>query len=273
MLKLLACLFMLIDHIGYYWQPWLPDGLASSMRIVGRLAFPVFAFGIAHGYLRTRNPLIYFIRMSVFAIITEFLLRTTYAWAGLLWSGSNVLVTFALAIVMISGWRLASRSSLDVIGGLRPLPSGNHARDDNPHFHVRLSPGGIEMDRRIALPLGILFILLPMLLAIWLRPDYGLYGLVTVLVFYIVREQTAPERLYRRSLQAFIVVNAVFLPYRIFIEQVPVDWAILQTFSIAAVLICEQIQDSRPPRRWTKYLFYLFYPLHIILLIVIRQSS
>ncbi len=179
MLKLLACLFMLIDHIGYYWQPWLPDGLASSMRIVGRLAFPVFAFGIAHGYLRTRNPLIYFIRMSVFAIITEFLLRTTYAWAGLLWSGSNVLVTFALAIVMISGWRLASRSSLDVIGGLRPLPSGNHARDDNPHFHVRLSPGGIEMDRRIALPLGILFILLPMLLAIWLRPDYGLYGLVT----------------------------------------------------------------------------------------------
>lgn len=271
MLKLLACLFMLIDHIGYYWQPWLPDGLAAAMRIIGRLAFPIFAFGVAHGYLRTRNPLIYFIRMSVFAVITEALLRFTYVRAGLLWSGSNVLVTFALAIVMISGWRLATRASLDLIGGLRPITTGSDPSSPDPRYHVRLSPGGIELNRRIALPLGILFILLPMLLALWLRPDYGLYGLVTVLIFFIVRERAEPERLYQRSLQAFIIVNTIFLPYRIFVEQVPADWAILQTFSIAAILICEQVRDNRPPARWTKYLFYLFYPLHIIILIIMRQ--
>ena len=56
-LKLLAMLAMLIDHIAWVSFPLAtnmnilsPNWLANSMHIIGRLAFPVFAFCIAEGY-------------------------------------------------------------------------------------------------------------------------------------------------------------------------------------------------------------------------------
>lgn len=50
-IKLLAAAAMLLDHIGAQLLPgvlWL--------RIVGRLAFPVFSFCIWEGSRRTRHP-------------------------------------------------------------------------------------------------------------------------------------------------------------------------------------------------------------------------
>ena len=49
-LKILACFFMLVDHIGYCLFPNV-----SLLRTVGRLAFPIFAFQIALGYKKTRS--------------------------------------------------------------------------------------------------------------------------------------------------------------------------------------------------------------------------
>ena len=49
-LKLLACGFMLIDHVGVR---LFPDVLI--LRIIGRLAFPIFAFFIAEGCRYTRK--------------------------------------------------------------------------------------------------------------------------------------------------------------------------------------------------------------------------
>lgn len=50
MLRLLAMLTMLIDHIGVI---FFPDDII--LRIVGRLAFPLFAWGIARGYRYTSS--------------------------------------------------------------------------------------------------------------------------------------------------------------------------------------------------------------------------
>ena len=49
-LKLIAIISMLIDHIGAILFP-----SSEVLRIIGRLAFPIFAFIIVEGYFHTKN--------------------------------------------------------------------------------------------------------------------------------------------------------------------------------------------------------------------------
>ena len=49
-LKIIAAAAMLIDHIGAYLLPQV-----RILRIIGRIAFPIFAFMIAEGCRYTKN--------------------------------------------------------------------------------------------------------------------------------------------------------------------------------------------------------------------------
>ena len=65
-LKLIACITMLIDHVGYIFFPklWI-------LRTIGRLAFPIFAWQISVGYTKSSNKVNYFKRLLLFALITQ----------------------------------------------------------------------------------------------------------------------------------------------------------------------------------------------------------
>jgi len=66
LLRLIACVCMAIDHFGkmcFPDQPW--------MRLVGRLAFPLFAYGIAVGAVYTRDPMAYLKRIILLALISQ----------------------------------------------------------------------------------------------------------------------------------------------------------------------------------------------------------
>lgn len=270
MLKLLACLFMLLDHIGYYFHDALPGPLVLVLRGLGRLAFPIFAWSVARGFSRTHNPLVYFVRIAVFAVLTEAAFRFMHARAGLTVSSTNVLVTFALAIVLLSGYRLACHASKDMIASLRPISPTAHPLSPENRFDVRINIGGIELDRRLGLALGLLMMFLAMVAAIFLKPDYGIYGLLTVLLFYAVHDHY-PEKLWeRRAVQGFVILNILFMIIRIATRETSVDWAILQCLSIAALPFCYALDRNRKPKRLTKYAFYLFYPAHIVILLAIR---
>ena len=66
-LKLIACLAMLVDHVGAILLPqymWL--------RIIGRISFPIYCFMLAEGVHYTKNPTKYALRLLICAIISEF---------------------------------------------------------------------------------------------------------------------------------------------------------------------------------------------------------
>lgn len=55
-LKLIAAFTMLLDHAGALLFPEV-----MILRVIGRLAYPLFAFMIAEGCRHTRNKLRYFL--------------------------------------------------------------------------------------------------------------------------------------------------------------------------------------------------------------------
>lgn len=83
-LKLIACAAMLIDHIGAYLlrgHAWATTPLVSILghnyswfslcRIIGRIAFPIFAFMIVEGFKHTRSRTRYGLTLLAFAVLTE----------------------------------------------------------------------------------------------------------------------------------------------------------------------------------------------------------
>lgn len=66
LLKIIAIITMFIDHVGY-----VIFGKFSFFNYIGRLSFPIFAFQICQGYTHTKNLKKYFLRLFLFAIISQ----------------------------------------------------------------------------------------------------------------------------------------------------------------------------------------------------------
>ena len=90
-LKIIAMISMLIDHVGYYLFPSL-----LALRAIGRLAFPIFAYMIAEGCTHTRNRWRYFLTVAGIGIVCQ---TTAFLVAGSL--HLEILCTFALAIATV----------------------------------------------------------------------------------------------------------------------------------------------------------------------------
>ena len=65
-LKLIGAVFMLIDHIGLVFFPDM-----EILRILGRLAYPIFAFKISEGCRHTHNKTRYILNLIVVAIVCQ----------------------------------------------------------------------------------------------------------------------------------------------------------------------------------------------------------
>ena len=90
-LKIIAMVAMLLDHVGKVLLPQY-----QILQIIGRLAFPIFAFMIAEGCYYTRNKIRYF--------LSVFLLGAGCQAVYIIWEKSfymNILLTFSLSIIFI----------------------------------------------------------------------------------------------------------------------------------------------------------------------------
>lgn len=66
MLMIIACLTMLIDHIGLLFFPDQP-----IFRVVGRLALPIYAFLLVNGYSHTQSITRYCRRIIIIAVFSQ----------------------------------------------------------------------------------------------------------------------------------------------------------------------------------------------------------
>ena len=92
-LKLIACLAMLIDHIGYVLIP------NDALRIIGRMAFPLYCFLLCQGIQHTKSPVRYVLRFFIILVISEIPFDILF-YNGLTWKMQNVMFTLLLGLLM-----------------------------------------------------------------------------------------------------------------------------------------------------------------------------
>ena len=130
-LKLIAIFTMLIDHTGatilektlmargmssmysgdaqammqFYADNGLLFGIYTTMRLIGRIAFPIFCFLLVEGFLHTRNVKKYAVRLALFAAISEIPFDLALFNKTLEFSHQNVFFTLLIGLLTLIGFK------------------------------------------------------------------------------------------------------------------------------------------------------------------------
>lgn len=143
-LKIIAIIAMLINHFtqsvvsiytlnystitGLEWndQIELFSNIICTIDLIGKIAFPIFAFLIVEGYQHTRSKKKYALKMLFFAFISELPFDLAFFWTHSLldntwpfyWGYQNVFFTLFLSIVALYGIEQCMQRFNPIIGTL-----------------------------------------------------------------------------------------------------------------------------------------------------------
>lgn len=124
-LKVIALLSMFCDHgakfflryFDFTWTPFFTMGghkvhlFFVLSNVIGRIAFPLFAFLLVEGYLHTRNVKRYALNLLLFAILSTLPYNVLRNGGALHFDSLNVLFTLQLGLLAITaidrlkGWK------------------------------------------------------------------------------------------------------------------------------------------------------------------------
>lgn len=228
-LKLLAMALMLCDHL---WATVVPGSM--WLTNLGRMAFPIFAFQIAEGWVHTGDRRRYLRRMFLWALASEIPFNLMYGGGILYPFHQNVLFTFCLALLLLG---LIDRAG-------------------------RRGRWAFWLAAALALVLGYYLGMLAMV-------DYFGYGVVTVLLFYLVRDLPLRPlwQLAGLALINLYLMKGMTFPVTLLGHPVELPQQALALLALVPIWLYngERGPDSRGLRRAC----YAFYPAHMLVLAVL----
>lgn len=231
-LKLIACVTMLADHIGAVFFPEL-----LWIRIIGRIAFPIYCFLLAEGVRRTRDPRKYLLRLLVGIFLAE--LPFDYLFFGsFTMAHQSVMVTLTLGAFMLLCMEQLRPAALKI---LLPVP----------------------------------FILI----AEYCQCDYGGYGILLIAIFGLTKNwfaQLLAVLILSLWKDGSYIVDAMQYfpgwPAAVAVKHIVSISPPIQSLCVTA-MVPIGLYDHRKLTRsqWVQTGFYLFYPVHLTVLLVIAN--
>lgn len=277
-LKIIATLSMVIDHIGYAIstnQLVLPGHVCFKLRAVGRIAFPVYAFLLTNGFRKSSDRVRYLSRLLLFAVISQipFSLMTggNFRWeaappAVSLEFAVSPLLAAALIICACAAWFFFVRRDLTALYPALMLAMASVRLEV-----YSLTLLGSELNVFYTLSFGLLamclieklrdcrfkdarclcaLLLTALVMLVYIgRCDYNWRGLLLIVVLYAAQSN--------RYVQAALMAIWGYIMYK------DASTLMLCCSFIAPLLIL--LYNGRRGRSF-KLGFYLVYPVHILLI-------
>lgn len=227
-LKIIACVTMFIDHIGGIvflsgigYETIFSDPKLATIyvytRMIGRIAYPIFAFLLVEGFIHTKNFKKYIMRMLVFALISIIPYNLAFGrrlfnleyWNRFIFG--NVMWTFLLGLILMYVLKLVE-----------------------------------EKEYKNILKVGLYIIITAVFMAgaFIIKCDRRHWGILVIALFYLFRDSRLKQAL------------TSIISFR--------DQAIYAHLSLIPILLYNGKRG-----RDIRYFFYIFYPLHLIVLYVI----
>ena len=230
-LHIIAMTLMLMDHL---WATLLPA--REWLTCAGRVAFPIFAFMAVEGYFHTRNFKKYMLRMLLFAVLSEIPFDLMYGGTWFYPVHQNVLWTFLLGLLgvwLMEQVRKKGKTWMYLLVCVLVVPAG--------------------------LVLGTLCMV-----------DYYGVGVLTVFVFYFLHGRK--WWCFLGQLAALYWLNVELLgglmyPVQLFGMEFELCQQGLALLALIPIWLYHGRQGyhSKP----FQYLCYAFYPVHMLLLVVV----
>ena len=133
-LKTIAVIAMVIDHIGFYFSSTIPVTIYTICRYIGRIAMPIFVYLLVQGFFNTKNFKKYMLRMGILAVITQVLITILmivnmklvpeYVSAKQVYLNGNILFSFVISLgvmkllhedILVKKWAYTKNISLKII--------------------------------------------------------------------------------------------------------------------------------------------------------------
>lgn len=230
-LRWLALAFMLLDHM---WATVIPGN--TWMTRVGRLAFPIFAFQAAEGYVHTSDFKQYTRRLLLFGLLSEIPFNLMMGGSVLYPFHQNVMFTLLLGLLV-----------------LRQLDKARRADAWKHRILAVLGAVGLVLLGQLT----------------WV--DYGGRGVLTVVAFGLLRDFPYAKLC---QLAAMVLLNIVDFPGEQLL--IPMPWGTwefpAQGLAVLALAFIWLYNGEKGRRGKALQLgSYLFYPLHMLVLYGIQQ--
>ncbi len=238
-LKLIAICAMLVDHIAWAFVP-LFSFSGQFMHMIGRITMPIMCFFVAEGYYKTRNVKKYSLRLLIFSLVSY--LPFIYFETGSLPNGITCL-----------NWNVG----FDLLAGLLALWTWDRMK--NPLLRMVL--------------IGLCFLLS-------FFADWSIFGVGFILLFGIFhgdfKRQAVSFSVWGGAMVLFGMIvlpmmrffagGFLIFPYQMVLSQ------FYQAGIFIALPLLKLYSGRRGGGKYGKWIFYIFYPLHLLLLGMIQYN-
>ena len=235
-LKWVAIAAMLIDHTAAVMGGLFPFSWYDPMRDVGRMAFPIFAYGIAQGCVYTHSARRYLGRLLLFALISE--------------------VPYQLALEQPLPPRFATTNVFfTLFAGAACCQIVKFCKSK-----------GRRWAWAAVVPVGAIVLLCEMQ-----HTDYGGFGVLCILLPYLFWESKPARLIALGSVVALIYIvvshfQGFGMPLYWIYAPENVGSMVRETlFALAGVGLIA-LYNGQPGSKKGKWFFYVFYPVHLLAL-------